>query len=219
MIDLRHAKPFAAGGNRNCYRHPQYPQRCIKVMLPGRIAELRRRAPWYKVLTPDSHFDDNAREQAGYRQKALKKASANSPVWAHLPKWYGLVETSEGTGAVSELLTDGNDIPAMTLETYLQNHGLDQQLCDSLERFSNWLRSTGVLTKNLLPHNLVLCQRNGKAELYLVDGLGNANFLPISEYFAAARRRYIERRIEKMWKRIRWEISDRDLSWKAAERL
>ncbi|WP_299595082.1 YrbL family protein [uncultured Microbulbifer sp.] len=218
MIDLSNSKPFASGGNRHCYHHPDFPDRCVKVMLPGRVAELRQRAPWYKALARDSHFDDNAREVAGYRQRVLRSASSHSSVWEHLPRWYGMTETSEGPGAVSELLLDEQGAPAMTLETYLKNVGLDVAIRDALERFSQWLRATGVLTKNLLPHNLVVVTRNRQLELYLVDGLGNAAFLPLSEHFSISRRRYIQRRIEKMWKRIHWEISDRSIPWKKAER-
>ena len=219
MIDLSNSKPFASGGNRHCYRHPDFPGRCVKVMLPGRLVELRRRAAWYKALAQDSHFDDNAREVAGYQQKVLRNAPVDSPVWAHLPRWYGMTETSEGPGAVSELLLDDSGSPAMTLEAYLKNIGLDDTIRGALERFSQWLRATGVLTKNLLPHNLVVVPRRGQQELYLVDGLGHAAFLPLPEHFAVSRRRYIERRIERMWKRIHWEISDRSIPWKKAERL
>lgn len=219
MIDLSNSRPFASGGNRHCYRHPQFADRCVKVMRPGRVAELRQRAPWYKGLADDSHFDDNAREVAGYRQKVLRTAPDDSPVWDHLPRWYGMTETSKGPGAVSELLLDAHGAPAETLETYLQRAGLDAPIRGALERFSQWLRATGVLTKNLLPHNLVVVSRGGQPELYLVDGLGNASFLPLSEHLAVSRRRYIERRIDKMWKRIHWEISDRNIPWKKAERL
>lgn len=219
MIDLSNSRPFASGGNRHCYQHPDFPNRCVKVMLPGRVAELRQRAPWYKALTGDSRFDDNAREVAGYRQKVLRNAAKDSSVWDHLPRWYGITQTSEGPGAVSELLRDEYGTPAMTLETYLKKFSLDDPIRGALERFSQWLRATGVLTKNLLPHNLVVVTRKGQEELYLVDGLGNADFLPLSEHFAVFRRRYIERRIEKMWKRIHWEISDRRIPWKKAERL
>ncbi|QIL91226.1 hypothetical protein GNX18_16640 [Microbulbifer sp. SH-1] len=219
MIDLTNAEPFASGGNRHCYRHPQFADRCVKVMRPGRVAELRRRAPWYKALGSDRQFDDNAREVDGYRQKVLNNAEPASPVWAHLPRWYGVEDTSIGVGAVSELILDADGAPGITLENYLQQYGLDDTIRGALARFSQWLRATGVLTKNLLPHNLVLSHRHGQPELFLIDGLGSAAFLPFAEYFAFSRRRYIERRIEKMWKRIHWEVSDRSLSWAQAEKL
>ena len=219
MIDLSDRKPFASGGNRHCYVHPAHPDRCVKVMRPGRIAELRRRASWYKALSSDASFDDNVREVEGYRQKVLRTAPDNSPVWQHLPRWYGTVETSEGAGAVTELILDENGAPALTLETYLEHHGLDAPIRAALERLAVWLRATGVLSKNLLPHNLVIRKCDGQPELCLIDGLGSAAFLPAVERLQSFRRRYIERRIQRMWVRVEWEVSDRALTWKQAEKL
>lgn len=219
MIDLNAQKPFASGGNRHCYRHPQFADRCIKVMRTGRIAELRKRASWYKALASDASFDDNAREVEGYNQKVLRDAPADSPVWQHLPRWYGMVETSEGPGAVSELILDASGEPGMTLEQYLKIHGLDAAITGALDRFADWLRDTRVMTKNLLPHNLVLREEHGQPELFLIDGLGRATFLPFAELFDALNAHYIERRIQRMWARVQWEVSDKSLTWKQAEKL
>lgn len=218
MIDLSALTPFASGGNRHCYRHPDDPEKCVKVMRPGRIAELRARAPWYKRLAGNKRFDDNLRELAGYRQRALRDAGSDSPAWRHLARWYGLVETSDGTGAVSQLIVDADMNPAPTLDSYLQRHGLDAPIMAALERFAGWLMETRILTKNILPHNLVVKMHQGKPELVLIDGLGRATLLPFPEWFQWSNRRYIHRRIERMWRRVHWEVSDKRLTWKEAER-
>lgn len=219
MIDLSQSEPFASGGNRHCYRHPQHPDRCVKVMLPGRIAQLRKRAAWYKALFSDDQFDDNAREVEGYSQPALKNAPADSLVWQHLPRWYGMEATSNGPGAVSELILDRDGNPAMTLEQYLQEYGLDETIQRALNEFAQWLKATRVMTKNILPHNLVLRASKGQPQLVLVDGLGRASFLPAALLFDRSGARYIERRIQRMWARVQWEVSDRSLTWKQAEKL
>lgn len=218
MIDLSNQLPFASGGNRHCYRHPQRQDLCVKIMRSGRIDELRRRAPWYKALVSDKRFDDNEREAQGYAQRALRDASGDSIVWQHLPRWYGIQETTEGPGAVSQMILDETGHPAMTLEEYLERNGLDAPISEALERFASWLRVTRVLTKNILPHNLVVRREDGRLELYLVDGLGRSTLLPLAEIFESSSSRYIHRRIKRMWKRIHWEVSDKSLTWKEAER-
>ncbi|WP_237057203.1 YrbL family protein [Microbulbifer sediminum] len=218
MIDLGELKPFASGGNRHCYRHPQDPEKCVKVMRTGRIEELHARAPWYKRLAGNDRFDDNLRELAGYQQPALRNADDHSPVWRHLARWYGLEETSAGRAAVSQLILDENGNPAPTLEDYLQEHGLDAPITAALEHFAQWLWDTRVLTKNILPHNLVVRMHDGAPELVLIDGLGRATLLPLPEWFEFFNRHYIRRRIQRMWRRIHWEVSDKSLSWKETER-
>ncbi|WP_406828318.1 YrbL family protein [Microbulbifer sp. ARAS458-1] len=219
MIDLSNCKPFAKGGNRNCFRHPDFPDRCVKVMLPGRLAELRARAPWYKKLFSDDQFDDNSREREGYSQKALRNEAPTSIVWQHLPYWYGMEETSQGPGAVSELILDRNGEPAITLEHYLQQNGLDTTIRHAISKFADWLRLTGVMTKNLLPHNLVIREAGEQPQLVLIDGLGRSAFLPFAEIFDRSRDRYLERRIKRMWARVAWEISDRSITWEEAEAI
>ncbi|WP_445359081.1 YrbL family protein [Microbulbifer sp. ANSA005] len=44
MINLSQSEPFASGGNRFCYRHPERSELCVKVMRPGRTAELLGRS-------------------------------------------------------------------------------------------------------------------------------------------------------------------------------
>ncbi|MFV8781252.1 YrbL family protein [Microbulbifer sp. SA54] len=219
LIDLSKSLPFASGGNRHCYRHPHFPDRCVKVMLPGRIARLRKRAPWYKTFFSDAQFDDNVREVEGYSQPALHNVPADSPVWQHLPRWYGMEETTEGPGAVSELILGSDANPAITLEHYLQEHGLDEPIRGALDRFAQWLRATRVMTKNILPHNLVIRESGDQLQLVLIDGLGRGTFLPSALLLDRSGARYIERRIQRMWARVEWEVSDRALTWKQAEKL
>ncbi|SEA09661.1 YrbL family protein [Microbulbifer marinus] len=215
MIDLSHSEPFASGGNRFCYRHPENPQLCVKVMRPGRTAELIGRAPWYKQWRGEEYFDDNLRELEGYSQRSLQRDDAG--LWRHLPRWYGIQETSLGPGAVTDMILDASGAPAPTLRQYLNKHGLDAEVRAALQRFADWLLQYKVLTKNLIAHNLVLREERGQLELYLIDGLGSAAFLPlpeISDFFAE---RYIQRRIERMWLRVDWEISDKKVPWRKFE--
>lgn len=221
MIDLSHSEPFASGGNRLCFRHPQDPNLCVKVMRPGRTAELLARAPWYKRWRGEKYFDDNLRELEGYSQRALQRPlyHQGEVLWRHLPRWYGIQETSLGPGAVTDMIFDSEGEPAPTLRQYLNRHGLDRAVRASLQRFADWLLQHRVLTKNLIAHNLVLREERGQLELYLIDGLGSAAALPlpeISNYFAE---RYIRRRIERMWLRVEWEISDKKVPWRKFEAL
>ncbi|MCO1333364.1 PhoP regulatory network YrbL family protein [Microbulbifer sp. OS29] len=215
MIDLSQSEPFASGGNRFCYRHPEQPEICVKVMRPGRTAELLGRAPWYKTWRGQSYFDDNLRELEGYNQRVI--TTGRDGLWLHLPRWYGMQETSLGPAAVTDMILESDGHPAPTLRQYLNKYGLTPEIRTSLREFSEWLLEYEVLTKNLIAHNLVLQKQQGKVQVYLIDGLGCSTFLAlpkISSYFA---KRYIRRRIERMWLRVEWEISDKEIPWRKYE--
>ncbi|WP_444898276.1 YrbL family protein [Microbulbifer sp. SSSA005] len=144
-------------------------------------------------------------------------ATNRDGLWQHLPRWFGIQETSLGPAAVTDMILDADGNPAPTLRQYLNKYGLNTEVRESLQHFSEWLLEYEVLTKNLIAHNLVLRKEQGKLQTYLIDGLGCSSFLPlpkISSYFA---KRYIHRRIERMWLRVEWEISDKETPWRKYE--
>lgn len=222
VIDLSDQTPFASGYNRHCYLHPDTPGRCLKVIRPENIeARYQRQTPLKKLLGK-SRINDNKQEQRAHQQIAivsLIKQGQENQVWRHLPRFYGETSTSLGPANESELLLNSNGEPAQTLESYLQEHGFDPSIKAASERFCEWLEETGILTRNLLPHNLVIAWRNNQPELFLVDGLGAPDAQNRLAAIPAWRRRYIARRISRFYNRIAWELSDKQQSWEASQNL
>ena len=211
MIDLSGLTPFAEGGNRKCFIHPAQSDRCLKVIHPGLLKKIIKNKPWYKKLRSKDSFDDNLREQEAYKQKAL---TANNPeVWKHLAKWYGMVETSLGMASETELIKN-NEKVAETLESYLFANGLTDEIKLAINQFHKWLRENLILTKNLIPHNLVIKKENGEIIIKIIDGLGSQAFIPLPNHSNFFAKRYVERRIELMWSRINWDLSGRKGNWK-----
>ena len=211
MIDLNGVTPFAEGGNRRCFVHPNNPNRCLKVIHPGLLQTIIKNKPWYKKLRSAESFDDNLRERDAYNQKALR--NDNSETWKHLAKWYGMVETTIGAASETELIKNEN-LVAETLESYLFANGFTDEIKLSIEQFHDWLRKNLILTKNLIPHNLVLKRVNNDIIIKIVDGLGSQAFIPLPDYSNFFAKRYVERRIELMMSRIRWDLSGRVGNWK-----
>ena len=211
MINLDGMTPFAKGGNRLCFVHPNNPNRCLKVVHPGLLNEIKKNKSWYKRLRSIKSFDDNLREQQAYNQKALRKGDPG--IWSHLAKWYGMTETNIGMASETELITNGGEI-AETLEAYLFREGITEEIKLSIENFQSWLREHLILTKNLIPHNLVLGNENNKIVIKIIDGLGPQAFIPLPNYSDFFAKRYVERRIKLMWSRINWDLSGRNGNWK-----
>ena len=212
MIDLNEVQSFAQGGNRKCFINPDNPQTCLKLMHKDLITDIKNQAVWYKKLRVKSSFDDNLREEKAYKQNAISYASSDS-IWNHLARWYGMVETTLGTASETELIQNNNKI-AETLETYLFREGLTREIIDSINTFESWLREHLVLTKNLIPHNIVIKQDKGLMTLKIVDGLGSKSFIPLPKYSKFFAKIYVERRIKLFWSRIHWDLSGRHGTWK-----
>jgi len=211
MIDLSKSTPFAEGGNRKCFVHPSNPNRCLKIVHPGLLKKIRKNKPWYKRLRSLDSFDDNLREEKAYQQRAI--INGEKDVWDHLAKWYGMIETNIGMASETELIKNNNEI-AETLESYLFANGITDEIKLSILEFQKWLRNKLILSKNLIPHNLVLKRNNEKIIIKIVDGLGSQAFIPLPSYSRFFAKRYVERRIELMNSRIKWDLSGRKGNWK-----
>ena len=212
MINLDGLQPFAEGGNRQCFIHPNNSYRCLKVSLEEQSKKVKQNAPWYKKLRSEKSFDDNLREQKAYDQRALRKD--NSEKWKHLAKWYGMVKTSIGPASETELIRDNQNNIASTLEAYLFSYGMTDEIKIALYEFESWLRSSLVLTKNIIPHNVVLGYESEKIVLKIIDGLGSKSYLPLTQVSDVFAKRYVERRIELMRSRINWDLTGRQGDWK-----
>ena len=211
MISLEEVKPFAEGGNRVCYIHPNNKSMCLKISKPEVVKKMRSNAPWYKKLRSDKSFDDNHREESAYQQRAIKENPQK--IWRHLAKWYEFVETSKGLASCTELITN-NDKVALNLEEYLFSKGRTSEIDKALKEFEIFLKETKLLTKNIIPHNLAVKENDSKLTLKIIDGLGCMSFIPLPEISNTFADRYIKRRIELMYSRIEWDLSGRKGSWK-----
>ena len=212
MINLDGVSSFAKGGNRRCYVSPINPKRCLKVLHENLLDKLKENSAWYKRLGKNAGLDDNLRERDAYNQRAIS-SPINSSVWNHLAKWYGIVETNLGPASETELILNDGEI-AETLETYLFREGLTPEIQEALKTFETWLRTHLVLTKNIIPHNVVIKKENSSLILVIIDGLGCKSFIPLPKYSRFFARIYIERRIKLMWSRIHWDLGGRIGGWK-----
>ena len=211
MINLEGVRPFAEGGNRVCYIHPDNKNLCLKISKQEVVKKMRSNAPWYKKLRSERSFDDNYREEIAYQQRAIKENPQK--IWTHLAKWYEFVETSKGLASCTELITN-NDKVALNLEEYLFSEGRTPEIEDALKEFELFLKETKLLTKNLIPHNLAVKENDYGLTLKIIDGLGCMSFIPLPEISNAFAKRYVNKRIQLMNSRIEWDLSGRTGDWK-----
>jgi hypothetical protein len=222
MIDLTGQKPFAQGSNRWCFVHPDIPDRCLKVVQPDNIlARYRRQSAWKRWLGK-SRLDDNRQEQRAHRQPSIQRLTTEGQderLWVHLPRFYGSVETSLGRANESELIRLRTGEIAPTLESRVRGKPLDPSLQPAIDLFLHWLRQHRILTRNLLPHNLVVTDRDGNPRLFLVDGLGAPAIPQVLSAVPGWSESFIERKIARFHKRLAWEQDPQGLSWEEFQRL
>lgn len=179
MLHLDASTYVGRGLHRECHRHPGDPRLCVKV-----------------DIGQDPH--DSRREQRYYRHLERRGIS-----WDAVPRWHGTVPTNLGPGSCFELIQDAPGVVARTLQHYLESSEASGLHCRALRQGLQALRQTmlrdGIVTLALRPKNVV-CQRRGPEEfrLYVVDSIGNTDFIPIANYSGL----FARLKVARKWKRF-----------------
>lgn len=175
MLHLDASTYVGRGLHRECHRHPEDPSLCVKVDIGG-----------------DPH--DSRREQRFYRHLQRRGIS-----WHAVPRWNGTVPTNLGEGSCFELIQDTPGVVAHTLQHYLESNEASGLHCrglrDGLLALRRTMLSDGIVTLALRPKNVV-CQRLGPQafRLYIVDSIGNTDFIPIATHSGWFARRKVARK-------------------------
>ncbi|MCY3885247.1 MAG: YrbL family protein [Gammaproteobacteria bacterium] len=197
---MSNSEPFAIGGTRMCYLHPDDQTRCIKVLRSDRTPlERRKSATGIRKFRSLRHWDDQFKEQVAYKQLITRHGAS---LWNHIPKFHEVVATDLGMGIVTTVFRNYDGHFPLNLDQQIPL-GIDDPLRIAIDEFKQWLRSELVLTRNLLPHNIIAVRdTSDTCRLVVVDGLGNSEWIPIASWFKAVAKLKIERKISRFDERI-----------------
>lgn len=204
-IELSANAAFAQGGNRQCFVHPHFPDRCIKILRPDRGPQWRRqRKSFPKNLRPLTAFDDNLNE---YRVMLDFQTQYPAAMFAHISRCYGFEETSLGRGLVSELLRDHDGQISQSLKLYLWHHGYTDACQAAVQRLKQHWINFRVPSRDLLVHNIVVQQEWAQGQprirrLVVIDGLGGVGLAAQRWLPSALHRRQAARKAASLETRI-----------------
>ena len=92
MIKIDKNSLVGKGLHRECYRHPENKNHCIKIIVAGGPEESRRETRYYR------HLENR------------------NISWDMIPRYHGVVKTNLGIGSVFDLIVDQNGTVSKTLE-------------------------------------------------------------------------------------------------------
>ncbi|MEE4279559.1 MAG: YrbL family protein [Halieaceae bacterium] len=194
MLRLRHTRPIFVGGTRYCFQHPQHHGRCVKVLRPDRTGAARKvlRRDFKRYL-PARFLDDQLKEIKAY--KALAPV-ASEAVWRHVPRYFGIEETDMGVGVVTELLRNEDGSWPRNLEQMLPE-GMNRELEAGIREFEDAVQRLRILSRNLLPHNIIAVREADAYRVMLVDGIGNSELVPLSSHIGFFADRKTARKVRR----------------------
>lgn len=207
MLDLRHSKPLFVGGTRYCFQHPQHHDRCVKVLRPDRTGAARKvLRKDFKRHLPARFLDDQLKEIKAYRELLTR---ASEPLWRHVPRYFGTEQTDMGVGIVTQLMRNDDGSWPSNLQQLLPL-GVDDTLQDGIDEFLEAVATLRILSRDLLPHNIIAVREPSGYRVMLVDGIGNAELIPLSTWSGFFAHRKTRRKIERF--HYRCELLRKDAS-------
>ncbi len=183
MLTLTDDLLIGSGRHRQCFRHPTDNSRCVKVFFDGFSKEFIREQKYYKRLqhTP--------------------------AVFEHIPRYYGEFATNRGEGSVFDLIEDDDGAVSRTLDSYLAavedgEQALDELIPPLLE-LKDFMLRFNIITTDLHSRNIACLRQGGEFKrYYLIDDIGNPEFIPICNYSSY----FAHRKVKRKWKRFEKKI-------------
>lgn len=138
MVNIEKSGLVGTGHHRECYRHPENKDLCIKIVVSGNDKEHRRERKYYR---------------------RLEKRGGS---WDMIPRYYGDIETNMGSGSVFDLVLDYDGATSKTLKHYLLSNKRTEanysRLSNALDLLKDNLLQQQIITMTLKPKN-ILCKK------------------------------------------------------------
>ncbi|SDA55012.1 PhoP regulatory network protein YrbL [Dialister histaminiformans] len=172
------------GGHRACYRHPVDKTKCIKIILNS----------------------DGART-VNFELDFLRTLHKRGFYPKLIPGYYGMIETSKGTGYVYDLVENADGTPALTLDDFLKNPQMlkehQERLLELMCSLHKDLYDNQVIVRSLEAWNVLFPQAaDGTLSIRLVNDLGMPNKLKIPYHISYAAHKHVE----KHWKKFKHDM-------------
>ena len=201
VLDLRPLSIAAAGSERDVYLHPADSSLLIKIVNGARRSQVDRKRPWYKRFQRDGGHRVFIMETVEYiATTAQQGAHAGNVLMARI---FGLVLTSKGLGLVVERIVDAHGNLAPTLKQVVARHGFSPELRYRVHEFIMALIDAHVVFNDVSASNIVVgFNAEGREGLYLVDGYGSKQLIPVYSWSKSLNGRRIRRRYDTMAKKL-----------------
>jgi len=199
-LALAGLEPFAFGGRRAIFVHPEDPSTCVKAPRTDedRYGKKDRRKLLPAVLRRE--YDNNADEA---RVLARLQKRLGPDFSAHFPEPRGWADTDMGPALLAELIRDHDGPISTTLREAVVTGADFGRITDAWNDLAAFLTRHKLVTRALLEHNIVAQKlASGAYRLVLVDGLGDRAAIPVAALIPGHARAKIRKRLDYCWGRV-----------------
>ncbi|MDT4808199.1 PhoP regulatory network protein YrbL [compost metagenome] len=201
VMDLTQATLVATGSERDVYLHPSDKSLLVKIINRSRINEPGRKRPWHKRLLREDAHRVFISELIEYVATTVRQGLPQGNIL--MARISGLALTSQGLGLVVERIVDAYGDPAPTLKQIVAQQGFGPELQGKLQAFFGGLIDAHVIFNDVSARNIVVgFNASGREGLYLVDGFGPKQLLPLYAWSKSLNRRRLLRKYGELTRKL-----------------
>ncbi|MGF1843488.1 YrbL family protein [Vibrio clamense] len=181
MRDFTQWEVIGKGRERTCYQDPEDKSRCIKVSRKSNAKQSLKEIKYFSLL------------------------NKKSCPFTHIPKMYQVIEQADLIGVEQEVILDDSGSISKTLHFYIveeRTYAEMDAFYEQLAIFRDYLIENHIIPSDLVMSNLLVRQKNDELRIYMIDGFGAAEFIPLSNYIPWLGRRKIERKWEQFMSKL-----------------
>jgi len=199
-LDLAGIVPLGKGADRRVFQHPHVPSLLVKVIdVQAHAAYLGRRRyrRWYRRYQREGSYRGYISELAEY--VTTFGGRAGHPWRLPVARVLGLAQTSAGLGLLVEKIAADDGGTAPTLAQVVAAEGFDAALRRRLDEFFDTLIEAHVVLNDISPRNIAVGRNaEGVQGLYLIDGFGVKQAIPLYSWSKALNGRHIRLRYAEL---------------------
>ena len=173
---------IGSGKERNCFVHPEKPNKAIKITSGPVTKQTDRELKFYRGL--------RKRPQVSFK---------------HIPCYYGEINTNLGPGQMFDLIRDYDGQVSKSLLWYLQQGYSLKFFKKKLKKLYKYLVANELIFNHDMYSGNILYMRKsaGKGRLVIIDGLGDTVYLTWLNAFPNHRKGKIRRRWGLFYNRLK----------------
>lgn len=164
------------GAERVCFQNPGDPAQCVKLSQKDAAKQTYREIQFFE---------------------RLKKKNVQ---FKHIPEFLGQVTTETRVGFKQQVVLDEDLSVSLNLAQYIVQQGdeLDiDHLLLAVRVLKDYLLENRVIPSDLVLTNLLVRRSGDEITLYLIDGFGNTEFIPVSDFIPYLMHKKINRKFKK----------------------
>ena len=172
---------IGCGKERACYLHPHDPTKAVKVLLGSVHKQMDRELKFYAQLSK-RRFDN----------------------YAHLPRYYGKIETNLGTGYVVDLVRDyDGSISKRLSQCFFEGMNIADYQAELDQLFHYLLQHRIIFNHDMYEGNILVRRVSAnESRLVIIDGLGEVAFFHFPNRIPVIARWKVARRWARFYARM-----------------